>query len=255
MPKIIETKLIDEFKSKGAFTREELFDFFQDFEPDLKEGTFGWRIYDLKKKDIIRPVRRGLYAISYKPKYKPILSSELFSLFKEMTGKYDDISYCVWETDWLNELTRHQTSKKMLIVEVEKELVESVYFYLKDRIKGDIFFNPDEKTIEYYVSESAFSVVVKKNISRSPTNKVLQGKIKINTPAIEKMLVDLYVDSKLFYFFQGSELKNIYENTISNFAVNFTKLLSYAKRRQKENEIKSFLTNNLSHLVKNIIDD
>ena len=37
MPKIIENRLIEEFKDRDAFSREELFDFFRHFEPDLKE--------------------------------------------------------------------------------------------------------------------------------------------------------------------------------------------------------------------------
>ena len=53
MPKIIENRLIEEFKDRDTFSREELFDFFRYFEPNLKEGTFGWRIYDLKNKNII----------------------------------------------------------------------------------------------------------------------------------------------------------------------------------------------------------
>ena len=70
MPKIIENRLIEAFKDRSSFNRDELYDFYLDFEPDLKENTFGWRIYDLKKKDIIKTIGRGLYVISYKPKYK-----------------------------------------------------------------------------------------------------------------------------------------------------------------------------------------
>ena len=84
MPKIIENKLIEEFKERESFSREELFEFFRFFEPNLKEGTFGWRIYDLKNKNIIKPLKRGLYTISYKPKFKPVLSSELIKLTKKV---------------------------------------------------------------------------------------------------------------------------------------------------------------------------
>ena len=69
MPRIIENKLIEEFKNKGSFSRDELFEFFRSYEPDLKVGTFGWRIYDLRNKNIIKPLRRGVYTISLKPKY------------------------------------------------------------------------------------------------------------------------------------------------------------------------------------------
>ncbi|WP_162418497.1 DUF6577 family protein [Cyclobacterium roseum] len=58
-------------KNREDSTREDLFEFYRSFELDLKEGTFEWRIYDLKDKNIIRPLKSGLYVISYKPKYKP----------------------------------------------------------------------------------------------------------------------------------------------------------------------------------------
>ena len=80
MPKIIENRLIEEFRDRESFSRNELFEFFKYYEPDLKEGTFGWRIYDLKNKNIIKPLMRGVYTISYKPKYKPEVSQDLFKI-------------------------------------------------------------------------------------------------------------------------------------------------------------------------------
>ncbi|MFP4469173.1 MAG: DUF6577 family protein, partial [Bacteroidales bacterium] len=80
MPKVLEKKLIEEFKEKDFFTREELFEFYRYFEPEIKKGTFGWRIYDLKNRNIIKSLKRGLYVISYKPKYKPDASPSLFKL-------------------------------------------------------------------------------------------------------------------------------------------------------------------------------
>jgi hypothetical protein len=47
---------------------------------------------------------------------------------------------------------------------------------------------------------------------------------------------------------------HIYENAISNYAINFTKLFSYAKRREKEQDIKQFMANHMYHLVKDIIE-
>lgn len=49
MSKSIENKLIEAFKERSSFDRNELYDFYLDFEPNLKESTFSWRIYDLKK--------------------------------------------------------------------------------------------------------------------------------------------------------------------------------------------------------------
>lgn len=255
MPKIIENKIIEEFKEKDSFSREELFEFFRLFEPNLKEGTFGWRIYDLKNKNIIKPLKRGLYTISYKPKYKPVLSTELIKFTKKIDERFQEVKYCIWETDWLNEFSQHQTSKRILIIEIEKDFVESLYYYLKDTFKHDLYFNPDNKAIDFYISESNYPVVIKKLITRSPIGKRTEKKLKLVTPLLEKILVDLFSEEKLFYFYQGAELMHIYENAITHYTINFTKLFSYAKRREREQEIKSFIMNNMNHLIKDIIDD
>ena len=254
MSKIIENRLIDKFKEKKYFTREDLFDFYRDFDSDLKEGTFGWRIHDLKSKNIIKPLKRGLYVISYKPKYKPEISSELVKLAKRITGRFEDAKYCIWETEWLNEFSQHQASKRIILIEIEKDFVESLYYELKDLLGNELYLNPDDKAIDFYIAESNHPVIIKKLITRSPIARRTERKVKIYTPQLEKILVDLFAEEKLFYYLQGSELIHIYENAISNYTINFTKLFSYAKRREREQGIKQFMTNHIYHLVKDLIE-
>ena len=67
---------------------------------------------------------------------------------------------------------------------------------------------------------------------------------KIAIPAPEKILVDLFVERKIFAPFQGSELVHIYNNLYKQYALNITKLLAYAKRRTKEQELLDFITKN-----------
>src|SRR5690606_10363922 len=134
---IIENRLIEQFKDKESFSREELWDFFRQFEPNLKEGTFGWQIYNLKNRNIIKPVKRGVYAISYKPKYKPVISPDLLKLGKKILEQYQEAKYCIWDTAWLNEFSQHQSSKHILIVEIE--FVESLYYHLKDSLRLELY--------------------------------------------------------------------------------------------------------------------
>ena len=255
MPKVIENRLIEEFKDREYFTREELFDFYCYFEPNLKEGTFGWRIYDLKSKNIIKPLKRGLYVISYKQKYKPGITQNLLKIAKQVTDKFEEIKHCIWETAWINEFVQHQTSKSTIFIEIEKGFEESLFYELKDTLKREVFLKPDEKAIDYYIAESSHPVIIKKLLTRAPLSRRTEKKVKFYTPALEKILVDLFAEKKLFYYVQGSELIHIYENAISNYTINFTKLFSYAKRREREQDIKQFMTNHMFHLVKDIIND
>jgi hypothetical protein len=255
MSKVIENRLIEEFKGREYFSREELFDFFHYFEPELKEGTFGWRIYDLKNRNIIKPLKRGLYVISNKPRYKPDISSSLLNIAKQLTDRFDEIKHCIWETAWLNEFAQHQTSRSTLFIEIEKGFEESLFYELKDTTRREVFLNPDKKAIDFYIAESKQPVIIKKLLTRAPLSKKTEKKVKFYIPTLEKILVDLYADERLFYYLQGSELMHIYENALTSYTINFTKLFSYAKRREREQEIKQFMTNHMFHLVKDIIDD
>lgn len=254
MPKTLVNRLIEKFKDRKYFTRKELFEFFRYFEPDLKEGTFGWRIYNLKKKNIIKPIQRGLYVISYKPGYIPNISPNLLKIVKLLTKRFNEIEYCIWETAWLNEFTRHQASKSIFFIEIEKGFEKSLFYELKDIIRRDVFLNHDENVINFYISESDQPVIIKKLVTRAPLLQRTKKKIKFYIPTLEKILVDLFVEKRMFYHLQGSELIHIYENALTCYPVNFTKLLNYAKRRGREKDIRRFMTNHMYHLIKDILD-
>lgn len=255
MSKVLENRLIKEFKDKEFFSRDELFRFYLHIEPELKEGTFGWRIHDLMNRNIIKPLKRGIYVISYKPKYKPDISPNLLKIVKQLSEKFEDVKHCVWETVWLNEFVQHQTSKSTLFIEVEKGFEESIFYALKDNLHTEVFLNPEERVIDLYVAESNQPVIIKKLLTRSPLSKRTESNTRFYMPTLEKILVDLFAEERIFYYMQGSELMHIYENALSKYTINFTTLFSYAKRREREQDIKQFMTNHFSHLVKDIIDD
>lgn len=249
MQRDIESRLIEAFRGRAYFTREELLAFFRSVDPELKEGTFGWRIHDLKNRNIIKTFKRGLYVISQKPDYEPDLSPELLKIARQLVGKFDEIRHCIWETAWLNEFTRHQISKSMLIIEVEKGFEEPVFYHLKDAGRRDVFLNPDEKDMDLYVTASAQPIIIKRLLTRAPLMKRTEKKVQFCLPALEKILVDLYAEEKLFRYLQGPEMVNIYENAISGYAINFTRLLGYARRREREEEIRGFMEGEMGYLV------
>ena len=51
------------------------------------------------------------------------------------------------------------------------------------------------------------------------------------------MLVDLYCDVELFQFYQGKEKNTIFKEAFSKYTINKSKLLRYASRRGKKEEI------------------
>lgn len=237
MLKIIENKLIAEFKDRYNFSEEELFTFFKSFEPDLQKDEFNAKIVDLKKKNIIKTKTIGHFTISYRPQYRPEISDEIFNFAKVIAERFGTINYCIWDTNWINEFTNHNQVKKLIIIEIEQDFVELLYHELKDNSKYNYYLYPDENAIDFDTSKGQCPVVIKKIITQSPILKRLKKKININTPQIEKIVVDLgcYCAQAALTFVDAIVQKR--------YAFNHDKYFRYIKRAYSEKDIKRFMTN------------
>ncbi len=240
------------FENQKIFSKKDLYDFYREHEPKLKEGTFGWRIYNLKRKDIIKSVAKGIYTLNRKPEYQPNLSEKAKKVVKLLLRQFSGFDYCVSETSWLNEFSIQQTNSSIIILEMEKDLVNSAFFNLNDQVKN-LFLQPTENEIEIYVLEKENPVILKSIISRSPLQKTNDKNLRINIPRLEKILTDIFCDRHIYYFYSGIELENIFENALNRYSVDFSRLFGYAARRGKEPEIKGFITNKVNYPIESIL--
>lgn len=233
----IESRLMEHFSPKEVFSREELLAFFRKLDPDLKETTFAWRVFDLKKRHRMRDVGKGVYTMEQKQLFKPEADEEINKIGSFLENSFNH-SYNVWATNWLNEFIDLQVTSFLYILEVDKMSIEQVFFSIKDSGKfSNVFINPDGATINHYISELPQAIVVVPMISRAPTMTVK----RIIFPTLEKILVDLYCDPKLYFAFQGEQLVKIFEEALAKYVINYSRLLNYAKRRHREDALKEFL--------------
>ena len=231
-------QLKKEFSSADSFTRKELYDFFCRYESDLKEATFRWRIYDLKQKGILNTIGRGLFSLDFKPVFKPGETVLEQKISNDIRNHFYDLKYCVWTTQMLHEFMLHIPGKDVTILEVEKEALEIVFNYLKDNY-SNVFLQPETKEIERYVFSNNNALVIQALVTKAP----IQKNNKIPTSTIEKLIVDVYSGADLFNAYQGSELVHIVNTAIDKYNIDYTKLISYSKRRGKEDGILAFLKN------------
>lgn len=206
----MQNKLLDTFKERSLFDRNELYKFYVEFEPDLNERTFNWRIHNLIKKDIIKRVGHGLYTISEKPEYVASPSHDALKIARKLTRKFEKIDYCISESQWINEFSKHQSFNKIVLVEIEREFVQSLYYYLRDNLYKNVYLEPNDKEIQFYISGRNNTIVIQNLISRSPKRKLKLRKTVINVASLEKLMVDLFSKNHLFHFYNGSEI--IYMN-------------------------------------------
>lgn len=247
---VIIDRLKEEFKGRETFSREELLDFFRQLEPELKESTFRWRIYYLKKKQLITTISKELFTLSFKPAYQPDISDGERKLFSKIEKQFPSLKVCLWSTDIAHKFMLHIPGRFLTMLQVEKEALEPVFSYLKDQNFRNVFFEPGEKEIERYVFENEAAIVLQSLVSKSPTQRVQN----VTTTTLEKLIVDLFSDKKLFAAFQGNELAHIINNAYKRYSIDFTKLFHYAKRRRKDTELAGFLSNK-TDIPKSILND
>jgi len=229
------------FYHKKSFRRAELKEFYIKFYPQLKETTFRWMLYDLKKNKVISSLERGVFTLYEKKTitlsiYQPTISQKLEDIYSKLIKQFPYLNICIWETSWLNEFMLHQPGRFFTIIEVESGTEEAVFYYLKSMFEN-VYVKPTYKDIELYVLEKTDSIVIKKLVSQAPISK----KMHICIPKLEKILVDLFAEEDFFYFYQGQELVNIFENIFLYYKVCLPTLYRYAKRRKCNERLETFL--------------
>lgn len=91
--------------------------------------------------------------------------------------------------------------------------------------------------MEHYISAGQTSIIIKNLTVTSPLQEVQN----IIVPAVEKIMVDLFVDDELFATYQGAELKSIYQELFNTYSVNQSTLKQYAHKRHIKDKLTSFL--------------
>ena len=159
--------------------------------------------------------------------YTPDLNDSTKEIFTTIKEAKPYLNTCVWRTSILNEFTRHQVGKFMIMVEVERIGIEAVFDVLRDKY-SNVFLTPTDKEIDFYISALDEAIVIVPLVSEAPT-QVIDG---IETVTIEKVLVDILTDDKLYQTFQSERSRIIHEAN-TKYIINKNTLLRYAGRRKK----------------------
>ena len=116
-------------------------------------------------------------------------------------------------------------------INVKKPYIEFVFEYLKG--KYNVLLNPNKEEIYNYSTNN--SIILMPLISKAPIN------LKEKNPKIEKLIIDIFSDKIIKFFYDGNEIKDIYEQIFATYAVNYKTLFAYAKRRSIFEEFKGYL--------------
>jgi len=255
-----ELKFIEHFcKNKDIITKNEIKQFISNHFPDRDIKNIYFYIFDLKRSNIIYQLQTNIYKYcGIKKDFTFTNDRFLNELWEKVILEFSCLDICIWQTSEIYNFMNLQPFKNYIFIEVEKFAVIKVYELLKPMYNNIIlksqYINND------YITFNDFNdnvIIVSNLIDKAPVNKNYStskigynnyyGKITIfPSPKVEKLLVDLYCDKLLMMFNKNGELRNIYENILKLYKVDFTKLLRYAKNRNAEVDIRYYITNNVN---------
>jgi hypothetical protein len=226
------------FKDKKFLETHDIIQFYKDLDASIKNATVNWRVYSLIQLGILNRIGRGKFVLGEGKMYLPENSTKIKSLNAKLKKKFPYLNFCVWSTSLFNEFMVHQPGRFYILVEVEKDATQSVFFYLKEN-KLSVFIDPTKDLIEKYMPDEKETFMVKALVSEAPI-QLING---VNIPTIEKMLVDIFCDDVIFDAQQGNEMRTIFREAMKKYTINENRMLRYADRRRKKEDFKNYLNN------------
>ncbi|MBK7410273.1 MAG: hypothetical protein IPJ40_20780 [Saprospirales bacterium] len=232
-------KLTAYFRDKKTFEVSDITAFYRQFEAEPNRATVDWRIHELKKLGVVQRIGRGVYTLEKGESYEPAIEKSMRTLYRKISVQFPFLKVSLWNTKWLNEFMVHQPGRFYLLVETERDAMEAVFFFLKEK-NYEVFLDPSKEILNYYVLDQKEVIIVTRLVTEAP----LQTIDGVQTATLEKILVDIFCDEVLFAAHQGSELRNIYDNAFQTYLIDRSRMLRYASRRKRKEEIEGFCEKN-----------
>ena len=224
------------FRKADFFTTKEITEFYLSIDPFVNKTAINWRIHVLIQKGILNRIGRGRFCIGSKNGFLPELYRKEKVIHNKLKSEFPLVEFCIWNTKILNEFMHHQPGNFQIIVEVEKEVTQAVFYFLKE-LKYSVFIEPTEDILEKYLPINKEAIIIKPLVSEAPLQEI--GNIK--TLTIEKLLVDVFSDTIIFSAQQGAELRGIFQEAFNKYSVNLNKMIRYASRRRKKERLQEYL--------------
>ncbi len=223
-----------------VFTRKELIANLKNGDQIGSPGTLSEQLNRLLKSGQLIRIVRGVYKLSddARKDFSAVCSEDMRRINQQIKTQFPFVDYCLWSASTLMPYMHHIPNLNLLFVDVEREVAESVFNLLNADSNKRIFLMPTLTDFERYISTSE-AIIIRPLISESPL-QLVEG---INTPTIEKILVDIVGDVE-FCFLQGSEINYVYATIFERHSISKNKLLRYATRRGRKEEVEQLLNAN-----------
>ncbi|MBQ9329082.1 MAG: hypothetical protein IJ225_11205 [Solobacterium sp.] len=172
-----------------------------------------------------------------KKKYQPLYSDLALELINQINEKYPYVAFTVFETVMMNDFLNHLIAQNTFFIQAEKGSSIFVFRFLQENGYQNVMYKPGKNDFDLYWSRDG--IVVTDLISEAPLRTD-----EPHTIMLEKMLVDMVADKLIRSTYSKAELPDVFEQAQSRYYMDKVRLLRYARRRNREKELKQYLEGN-----------
>jgi len=220
------------------YTRDKYYFNISDIRKHLKKNNIKYTDENLKKtlyrmhKDrIIFDAGRGWYSLLKKKfdlEKRPV--EKIINLLEK---RFPFMEFSCWSTEQLKFFFHHLPSQFVIFIFSDREFLDALKDHLEIR-NYDVFLNPLKAEAEKFVHFKGETVILRSSItSREPKEK--------HFARIEKIIVDLYMESRKIKLIDGEEYRKIVTNIFHNYRINLADMLEYAERKGIKDRIVNFV--------------
>lgn len=221
-----------------AVSRQELLELVRETDPTFREGQMKRLLAYMIKTSKIEHVGRNKYRkmieAANKANYENLYSEKAQTVISIMQKEFPLVGYRIWELSWLNEFFNHQLGRNYIFLEVEKDGCEFVFERVMAEFERKVLFRPDQDQILRYGAEG--TIIIDRLISESP-----KGNKDPYNLMLEKLIVDLFANKRLRSMLSLGDYPDALDTIFTTYEVDQVKMFRYARRRNKEQELREFL--------------
>ena len=231
-------KVIRQLSQEKEYTRQQIYEALVKEKPKLTFNSFKWIISEMADNGTIYRKQRGKYvlrsSIINKSIYKPSISERLLEISEKIKTEFPSVNFVCFESVLLNEFLNHLIGRNTFFIFVEKDTIDFVFRYLQEKAEWNVLLNPTKKEWDAYCIYN--NIVMLNLISEAP-----KSTDRHHSMSIEQLLVDIVAEKSFKNLYSQSELQKIYNLADKSYLIDYGRLLRYARRRNKANEVKKYI--------------
>lgn len=235
-------EVVCQLKGEKEYTRQQIYEALVQEKPELTYNSFKWIISDMVDSGVICRKQRGKYVLcgssaTKKFLYKPQVNEQLQEVSEKIKSKFPLVNFVCFESVQLNEFLNHLIGRNTIFVLVEKDAIDFVFRYLQEETNWNVLLKPSEKEWDAYCTGN--NIVMLNLISEAP-----KSVDEYHSMCLEQMLVDIVAEKSFKNLYSKSELQGVYNLADKSYLIDYARLLRYARRRGKADEVKQYIGGN-----------